>query len=341
LRAAGKTIKDDEMIVGIELSGISASDRSRGFYLKDELARLNFNTSIVSQNCVVDVRIMLKRDFGRIKANGERLIFDVSDAILTPPRSSSAIKRIYRKIIVNPRVGQFLSQCNAIVVASELQRLAMKKYNSQVFVIPDSSFYHYDYMQQVKPAHCDRIVFVWDGQGHNIGYLESIIKKNVDFFKKEDVFLKVVTDRYNSSVGCDNAVMIKKYGVNAEFIEWKSENFMDEVNKAHVGLAPVDMKCAHAMAKPDNKMVNYQGMGLPVIASATPAYEEFSKRSPGGVMVCRTDDDWRNALEYWRINRQQALTDGLLGRVFVIEKYAPEVLSRKWKEIIDVVANAN
>lgn len=208
-------------------------------------------------------------------------------------------------------------------------------------MIPDSSFYHYDYMQQVKPASRDRVVFVWDGQGHNLGHLESIIKKNVDFFRKEDVILKVVTDRYNPSVGFDNAAVIKKYGINAEFIEWKPESFMNEVNKAHVGLAPVDMKCAHAMAKPDNKMVNYQGVGLPVIASATPAYEEFSKRSPGGVIVCHTDDDWRNALEYWRINRQQALTEGLLGRVYVIENYVPDVLSRKWKEIIDVVSNAS
>jgi hypothetical protein len=329
------------MNVGIELSGISTSDRSRGSYLKDELARLNFNTSIVDKNCVVDVRIMLKRDFGRRKTNGERLIFDISDAILNPPRSESKIKKIYQKIVVNPKVGQFLSQCNAIVVASELQRLAMVKYNRHVFVIPDSSFYHYDFLPQVKPDPCDRVVFVWDGQGHNLGYLESIIKKNVDFFKKDDVFLKVVTDRYNSSVGCDNEVMLKKYGINVDFIQWKSESFMDEVNKAHVGLAPVDMKCAHAMAKPNNKMVNYQGLGLPVIASATPAYEEFSKRSPGGVRVCRTDDDWRNALEYWRINRQEALTVGLLGRVYVIENYVPEVLSRKWKEIIDVVANSS
>lgn len=95
------------MNVGIELSGISTSDRSRGSYLKDELARLNFNTSIVGKNCVVDVRIMLKRDFGRRRANGERLIFDVSDAILTPPNSNSTIKRIFQKIIVNPRVGLF------------------------------------------------------------------------------------------------------------------------------------------------------------------------------------------------------------------------------------------
>jgi hypothetical protein len=207
--------------------------------------------------------------------------------------------------------------------------------------MPDSSYYHELFEIANKPTRFDKTIFVWDGQGHNFRYLEKVIKNNITFFRRSDVLLKVITDRFNQLNNIDNMVKLEKYEINSEFVEWKVDTFMKEVNSAHVGLAPVDLKCPHAFAKPDNKLVNYQGLGLPVIASATRAYVDFSWNSPGGVITCKTDADWHMALEYWRANNLQAMRRGFLGRQYVLENYAPAVLAKRWQSIVLELACAS
>ena len=323
-----------DLVIGIELSGIPATDRGRGRYLVSELRRLGYNAVNITEKEAVDIRVMLSRDFSRARNHSEIRIFDVSDAILSPPVCHSMIRRIYQMLFVNRKIIKFISECDAVVVASKLQQAAMNRYNDLVYLIPDSSYYHKRYDPRGKPDVERQIVFVWDGQGSNFHYLESIIAKNVDFFRRNDVLLKVITDRIDQVNNIDNEIRLKNLQVNAKFIEWGAETFMDEVNAAHVGLAPVDLECPFASAKPDNKIVNYQGLGLPVIASATMSYNDFAVQSPGGVITCKTDADWKNALEYWRVNRKNVIDAGMQGREYVLDNYKPAVLARKWERVI-------
>jgi len=326
--------------IGVELSGNATADRARGYYLLRELKSLGLDVKSVNENDAVDIRIMLKRDFLR-KKKDEIRIFDISDAILTPPRDRSWLKRLYQKIVANERSAHFLSECDAIIVAGQVQRDVMRKYNKNVQIMPDISYYHELFEVADRPANFDKTIFVWDGQGHNFPYLERVIQNNIVFFRRSDVLLKVITDRFDQIKNADNIVTLEKYEINSEFVEWKVDTFMKEVNSAHIGLAPVDLNCPHASAKPDNKLVNYQGLGLPVIASATRAYVDFSWNSPGGVITCKTDADWRMALEYWCANNLQAMRRGLLGRQYVLENYAPAVLAKRWQNIVLELAIAS
>lgn len=323
-----------DLVIGIELSGIPGSDRARGEYLAKELQRLGYDAWNVTEKENANIRIMRTRDFSRRRKCDEIRIFDVSDAILNPPAHHSTIKRIYQRIVVNRKIAKFLSECNAVVVASRAQHIVIKRYNDNVYVIPDCSYYHGHFDPSSKPDARDRVVFVWDGQGHNFHYLESIVTKNADFFRRDDVLLKVVTDRIDRVNNIDNEMRLNNLQVNAKFIEWDIETFKGEVNAAHVGLAPVNLKCPFASAKPDNKMVNYQGLGLPAIASATMSYNDFADQSPGGVITCKTDADWKKALEYWRVSRRKVIDTGMQGRKYVIGNYKPAALAKKWKGVI-------
>jgi len=331
------------MKVGIELSGIPTSDRARGAYLVNELKSIGFDVCLVDETELVDLRIMLKRDrraLGREK-NGEELrVFDVSDAILIPPINRNFLLRIYQLAVVNRRYSRFLTQCDAVVAASRAQQISMRRYNSNVYVIPDSSYYHPEYDQAEKPDPSRRVIFVWDGQGHNFPFLEYLIGRNTNFFRKNDVLLKVVTDRIDRVKNRNNKQKLDSYRINSEFIDWNVESFMREVNAAHVGLAPINLACPHSRAKPDNKIVNYQGLGLTAIASSTMAYSDYAKASAGGVIICKTDEDWRGALEYWRLNRMQSIAIGSLGRQFVLDNYTTPALARMWQRVIhDVLAS--
>lgn len=325
--------------IGVELSGIPASDRARGEYLAEGLRKLGYNAFNANEGDKVDLRISRKRDFFREK-NEKYMIFDVSDAILTPPRHFSTAKKLYQQLVANQRIRRFLSHCDAVVVASTEQRRIMRKYNDNTYVIPDRSYYHELYDPSVKPDPKDRIIFVWDGQGHNFRYVQKVIEEHSEFFRKKDVLLKVITDRIDASRNIDNKELLHSYAINAEFVEWASQTYISEVNKSHIGLAPVDMRCRHAMAKPENKLLNYQGLGLPAIASATKAFVEFASRSPGRTFVCSSHDDWEEALEYCRKNRRGLFEDGYQGRQFVCTNYAAETLASSWQEVIDNVINA-
>jgi len=330
--------------IGIELSGIHTSDRARGNYLIAETSKSDTRISSICPSDNVDVRIIMKRGaevWGRKKKPGEILIFDVSDAILTPPLSYSIAKRLYQRLVINPKYISFLSECNAIVVACRKQQEILSKYGISSLIIPDHSYYHTSFDASKRKIPTERIIFVWDGQGHNFPYLELIIKENIEFFRRSDVLLKVVTDKKNLVNGTDNKEILLSYNINATFVEWNEASFVQEVNAAHVGLAPVDLRCPHAIAKPDNKMVNYQGLALPIIASSTMAYKDYSKKSPGGVIICDSMSDWSDALEFWRLNRDTVIQRGAQGRSYVIENYSAKALTNAWLRVIDSVLNEN
>lgn len=324
------------MIIGVELSEIDTSNRARGNYLVSELLNNGYNASFVEKESIVDIRILLKRDFfsNRKKNNDEILIFDISDPILIPPRSVSFVRKMYHKFLMNRKYGLFFKMCDAVIVASEFQKRSVLKYNKKTFVIEDSSYYHQSY-KNGRFGIGEKIIFVWDGQGQNFKYLLSILNKNVDFFKKDDVIIKVITDLYNPNSKEDIQVVLSKLGINYQFIEWNKYTFMDEVAKGHVGLAPLDISCHHSFAKPCNKMINYQGLGMPIIASKIQSYYEFSLNSPGEIKICKNDSDWALALEYFRINKNKLINSGNEGRKFVIENYAPSNIIRKWISVIE------
>jgi len=332
------------MKIGIELSKIPATDRARGEYLINTLSASGVTITAIDENNEVDVRIIMQRGpavWHRKRESNKAIIFDVSDAILTPPLSHSLFKRVYQKLVINPRYLSFFSECSAIVVACRRQQEILEKFGISSFIIPDHSYYHTAFDASKRPNPSDRIIFVWDGQGHNFPYLELIIRENIQFFRRADVSLKVVTDQKNLANGIDIKRKLLSYHINATFVEWNEATFVQEVNAAHVGLVPVDLRCPHAAAKPDNKMVNYQGLGLPIIASSTMAYEDYSRNSPGGVIICNSIGDWGDALEFWRMNRKNVIEKGGQGRSYVIEKYSAKALTAVWMNVINKVLNEN
>lgn len=322
------------MIIGVELSESDTANRARGNYLVNELIKNGYKSCFVEEETKVDIRILLKRDFFRKKKN-EILIFDISDPILFSPRGYSFIRKIYHKYFMNRKYGHFFKMCDGVIVASETQKQSVLKYNKNTFVIEDSSYYHQFYKHGIPKIDDDKIIFVWDGQGHNFIYLLSILNRNIEFFKNYDVLIKVITDLVNPISNENNLNILSNLGINYEFVEWNNLTFMDEVAKGHIGLAPLDISCQHAYAKPCNKMINYQGLSMPVIASNIPSYYDFSINSPGEIIICSDDSDWSSALEYCRTNKVKLITSGNEGRKFVIDNYDPSNLIRKWINVIE------
>jgi hypothetical protein len=258
---------------------------------------------------------------------------DLSDAVLDPPRNLSIRDRLHFYLKFRPKLVNFLSGCHQIVVGSESQKNSMRSCISDVYVIPDVSHYHNFFLPKQDIGDTP-IIFVWDGQGHNFHHLENIISKNKNFFRQKSVLLKVITDKVNSITGEDNSRRLLSYSINSSFIEWDENTFMSEVAKGHVGLAPLDIKCRHSMAKPFNKMVNYHGLGLYIIASTAHSYVEYAKISPPGVDLCSNDKEWSNALHHAIKNKELIFQNAEDRHAFVVNNFNSSKLAKKWAKII-------
>ena len=328
------------MEIGVELSSMKTSNRARGEYLVSELSKLGYNIRSVDAAEYVDIRITLSRNYNRIPKESY-LIFDISDPVLTPPRSIPLVDKVYQYLLLNRRAKKFFSTCNCIVVASREQKRIMNSANPNVHVIPDSSYYHSFYQSKFKKQKNRPIVYVWDGQGHNFPNIEVLLKNNLAFFRRKDIVLRVITDEVNSISGVNNRAVLKSYGANTEFIEWNENSFMQEVSLCDVGLAPIDMRCPHSMAKPCNKIVNYLGLGLFVLASPTFGNVEYTESSSSGIILCKTLQDWENGLSYPINSGQDYFELASIGREHVVSNYSQEALSKKWADILSKVLFKN
>lgn len=319
----------------VELSDSEASNRGRGNYLKHffKSAEKIINRDEESRNLHVVINNFAIKNF----ESNDLYILDISDAILTPPKSYSFLKRLYQKLIVNPRRVAYLRSFDAVVCACAAQARVLEKYISNVYIVPDVSFYHKKYVKKRALSIHDKIIFVWEGQGHNFPYVKELIDRNRDFFKKPDILLRIITDPINEKTGFSNEQYIKSLNINSEFIEWDQKTFIDYVGSAHIGIAIVDTYCKHAMFKPDNKLVNYLGLGLPTIASGTEAYVNFNEQCKESSIICFNNEDWTNALEFFRKHKEIIVQNGIFGRDFVLNNYDESNLILKWNNVIKEV----
>jgi hypothetical protein len=314
------------MFVNVILSPNTTSNRVRGNYL------LGLNEKVVGLNKQIEIVI------NNFSYNGFDInkicILDISDGILNPPRSYGLLGILYHKIFFNRRKIAYLRKFDGVVCACDAQYQVLKKFVSNVYIVPDLSHYHHRYERKDALQVNSILKFVWDGQSVNFPQVKLFIEKNLAILSKPDVSLYIITDEFMPG----NKFSIKRYietlKCNVHFVKWELNSFIDNVKNCDVGIAIVDMKCNNSLLKPENKLVNYVGLGLTAIASNTMAYSAFAKNCPNSVIICNANNDWIEAIEFMRANRDKLNKFGEQGREYVIENYSERKLIDSWISVI-------
>lgn len=323
-----------KIIIGIEKSGIGASDRSRVSYLSQELFDSNkVVLKYVDEDEYVDIRLLQKRDYNR-KKNEKILIFDCSDNILVPWKSTIFLKKIYFYLRVRRNIEKFLRKPDALVVASQLQRESAQMYNDNIYIIPELSFYH-ERFDIHKKLDTRTLKFVWDSKGHYFDFIYNLLKDNLSFFRRKDVQITILTDKKNEITGFDNEKALQSLNVNSIFKEWKEMSFIENVADCHIGLAPRDLDCGHSNAAPANKLVNYQGLGLACIASKIKSFEDFKKNTHGLIYLCESREDWSNALSKIINQKDEIIDQREKAHKFTKKNFGKKNLSSLWLDILN------
>jgi glycosyltransferase involved in cell wall biosynthesis len=187
---------------------------------------------------------------------------------------------------------------DAVICSTEEQRQTILKYNPDVFT-------SFDYFAGDLGApkqdygRSGKLRLVWEGQSTTLPNIQVV--RDVLNDLRDRVELHVVTDplihRHFARFGAHPARDALK-GIDCDIIfhPWQRETFSDHVTGADVALIPIDQSNAFARGKPENKLVMLWQLGMPVLASATPAYRR-TMAAAGIDLTCASPAEWRDRLE--------------------------------------------
>jgi glycosyltransferase involved in cell wall biosynthesis len=244
-----------------------------------------------------------RREGGRLK-----LVFELIDSYLTdtnPVRrllkgsarfalgTDSRLSPDFRRTLVGA-----CEVADAVICSTEEQRDTIRRYNPNVFI----SFDHF--AGELGPPKTDysragKLKIVWEGQSTTLPNVQVIREPLNDL--RDRVELHVVTDpmihRFFGRFGSYPA-MEALAGIECEkhFHRWDRTTFSGEITACDLAVIPIDAANRLARGKPENKLVLLWQLGMPVLTTATPAYQR-AMDAAGVDMTCSTSAEWGARLE--------------------------------------------
>lgn len=153
-----------------------------------------------------------------------------------------------------------------------------------------------------------KIKIIWIGSPSNLKNLflvENVLKS---LAKKYLIKLIVIGGKVNIE------------GIECEEIEWQEETEVEELKKGDIGIMPLNDgywekgKCGF-------KLIQYMGVGLPVIASNVSANKEIIENGKNGFLVTN-EMEWEKSLEQLIISKEKRIEFGKQGREKVKQLYS-------------------
>jgi glycosyltransferase involved in cell wall biosynthesis len=99
-----------------------------------------------------------------------------------------------------------------------------------------------------------------------------------------------------------------------------------------MALIPLSLTDPLYKGKPENKLLLFWRMGIPVVTSATPAYTR-AMEGCGLPMACRTSDDWIRILEHYMSDKEARRDAGQRGLSYTNEHYSEESTLKRWDDV--------
>jgi hypothetical protein len=119
-------------------------------------------------------------------------------------------------------------------------------------------------------------------------------------------------------------------------IRWDLATVWQEVLRSDIGIVPVDLHAAEARVKSNNRVTMFRALGIPVICSRIPAYENVIVHANTGFSA-DADEDWADHLLALRdpLLRQQV---GLRGRHDLFRVYGIDTIGRGFLRSVRQIA---
>ena len=186
----------------------------------------------------------------------------------------------------------------------------------------------YRSLSEPDSAGGDRITIGWMGSRSTAPYLETIFPVIRRLAATHDIRLLVVGAPEEKPADLDFPV---------EFRPWTEESEIADLDEMDIGIMPLP-DSPWERGKCGYKLIQYMGMGKPVVASPVGVNQEIVEQGVNGFLAT-TEDEWHDALSNLVKNPGLRAEMGLAGREKVERAFAIDVTAPKLVQLLQEVAS--
>lgn len=313
---------------------------ARARRLAFEVARPDEHYDLVVLSELADFTVWSKYPHGKV-------VFDFIDSYLAIPRRN--LKQLFRgafKYVIGAHkylaldykktLEAMCRRADAVVCTTAEQQAEIIKHCPNVHIVLDV---HTAAIRTVKTNYerSDVLRIVWEGLSVNVVQLREIGSVLHDLSERHQLQLELITDavmpRYFGRLGSARTrEMAQRIYSPVVVHPWKEQTFSDLVCACDVAIIPIDLSDPFAAGKPENKLLLLWRTGIPVVASATPAYRR-SMLGAGLDLCCDNSEDWHAALEQLIGDEARRRYAGEKGRAFVELNFNEANIFKAWDSV--------
>ena len=280
------------------------------------------------------------------------VVFDICDSLLTEPLYKSLMRPILRLVqgqtfafrSYKSTVIKMIEMSDSVVCGSLEQKAYLQKYNSNVQVVRDAFMHDFDMSDETMGlVKNETIDLLWEGLANGNGVIFKELSKileniSVDFPDKKIVLHLVTdpvickfsncfckkTDLYMNDVFNNMNIEIKVY-------DWSANILLQLSSIVDVALIPVPDDPV-MINKPENKLILFWYLNIPVICSKTPSYKRVM-RDAGLLDYCSSGFDWSLLMK--RLVLSKTERNNYLEKMFnyISVNYTHEAIMQSWTSV--------
>jgi len=280
-----------------------------------------------------------------------KIVYDFIDSYLSIPRSNiKALLRGFAKFCLGKhkklyfnywKLVQNMCKGSDMVICSTIEQ----KYDILPFCknVPIILDFHENTVINYKRTYNidEKVKIVWEGLPSNLYQLNLIGGVLNKLSDKYNIELHVVTDLnritlFNDYVISSTDKQVKKIFNNSIVHKWSKENLSKVVCNCDIAIIPIDMNSSLNKNKPENKLLLFWRMKIPVVVSATHSYSRTMKDA-GLELSCATDSQWLAKLEQLIKNENLRKKSASIGYKYANKKYSECNILRKWDDAFESI----
>jgi glycosyltransferase involved in cell wall biosynthesis len=284
--------------------------------------RLDFLRQAAQHELVVLFRTIGFAEFELklLRRANPRIIFDFDDAIMFREQK-------YGHPLRNEDFQKFvrtLKHCATAVAGNDFLAAFARACGLRTVVLPtpiDLANY-----QLRKQADHPGIIIGWLGLSDGLPYLrhiQSALRRLNQRFSS--MKLKVVSDK-----------PLQLEGVAIENETWRAETEQSNLSSFDIGIMPL-WDSVWARGKCGYKILQYMGVGRPVVASDVGVNNQIIRHGENGFLA-RTEEDWVNSIATLIENATLRRDFGLRGRELIEKEYSLEHFAKRYVDLLREVA---
>ena len=272
------------------------------------------------------VVIQKKTSFHRLelalmKRINPHIVFDMDDAVMFhelehhQPLTGKNFLKFIRTV----------NHCAAVVAGNQYLAKFAEPNCRNVYMLPTPIDVD-RYIVKEYGVQSDAVVIGWIGVAGNLHYLQRL----------EPVFRRLCTEFPNVSLKIVSNDFIDLDGVPVFKEKWVLETEVESLRSFDIGVMPLD-DTHWARGKCGYKILQYMGVGVPVVASPVGINSDFIRH--GGAGYLATDaEDWYQCLRILVLSPETRKSMGLHGRRLVEERYSQEIFASTYAGILKKTA---